>query len=187
MNAANATRLVRAAGEATLAEAVTLRNKPFFCVCACVSMQVSMSLYGFDVPCGKNGLAVSRRQKIYDIIAPYVLSAEDMKEIAEAPRQLKELWLESLANTNRTMVHTNTQRATKELLRKAFPSKDLVPSRRFRVMLGLEDETSVLHRQAFSRYVLFLAHHVLISLIVRAGGWTPVEQLCMTASFRLCR
>ena len=137
--------------------------------------------------CHAARLAVSHRQKIYGIIAPYVLSAEDMQEIDEAPRQLKELWLESLAKTNRTMVQTNMQRATKELLRKALPSKDLVPSRRFRVMLGLEDETSILHRQAFSRYVLFLAHHVLISLIVRAGGWTPVKQLCMTASFRLCR
>ena len=85
------------------------------------------------------------------------------------------------------MLHTNTQRVTKELLRKAFPSKDLVPNRRFRAMLGLDDDTTILQRQAFSRYVLLLAQHVLISLIVRAGGWTPVEQLCTTVSFRFCR
>ena len=62
-----------------------------------------MSMFGFDVPCGRNQVAASRRKRIFDVIAPYVMSQEDIDTVASRPAYLRDLWLESFANAARTI------------------------------------------------------------------------------------
>ena len=105
-----------------------------------------MSLYGFDVPCGRNSKATARRKKIFDIIAPYVMSQEDIDAVAERPVLLRDLWLESLANTHRTMLHSKLQRNTKDFLHKFFPSNGCLPKAKNAALVGLSASATILDR-----------------------------------------
>ena len=105
-----------------------------------------MSLYGFEVPCGKNTLATAKRKRIFDIIAPYVMSQDDLELVAERPVMIRDLWLESLANTHRTMLLSKLQRNTKDFLRKFFPSGGSCPSRKLALLVGLRSDASILDR-----------------------------------------
>ena len=109
-------------------------------------MQVSMTLYGFEVPCGRNQLAASRRKKIFDIIAPYVLSQEDIDAVAERTQYVRDIWLESMANAVRTMLYSKLQTRTKDFLRRFFPSNGLLPTKKHAAMIGLPPNTSILDR-----------------------------------------
>jgi hypothetical protein len=108
--------------------------------------QVSMSMFGFDVPCGRNQVAASRRKKIFDVIAPYVMSQEDIDTVASRPAYLRDLWLESFANAARTMLSSKLQIRTKELLRKFFPSNGLLPTKRHAALIGMAPNATILDR-----------------------------------------
>ena len=109
-------------------------------------MQVSMSMYGFEVPCGRNQLAAGRRKKVFDIIAPYVMSQDDLDAVAERTQYLRDLWLESMANAARTMLQSKLQVKTKEFMRRFFPSNGLFPTKKHAALIGLPANTSILDR-----------------------------------------
>ena len=79
-----------------------------------VSVQVSMSLYGFDVPLGKTSTDKRKRREVFEIIHPYTLSEEDMEEVAEAGEQQIELWLESFTATQKGLLGTTLSYYTKQ-------------------------------------------------------------------------
>ena len=96
-----------------------------------------MSMYGFEVPCGRNQLAAGRRKKVFDIIAPYVMSQDDLDAVAERTQYLRDLWLESMANAARTMLQSKLQVKTKEFMRRFFPSNGLFPTKKHAALIGL--------------------------------------------------
>ena len=83
-----------------------------------VSVQVSMSLYGFVVPLGKISTDMRKRREVFEIIHPYILSA-NMEEVAEAGEQQIELWLESFTS-ERIALH-DTQLLYKAVFPILFP------------------------------------------------------------------
>ena len=104
-----------------------------------------MSLFGYDVPSGKNQVAIGRRRKIFEIIAPYVMSQNDIDVVREKPLLLRDIWLESMANSARTMLNSKLQARTKDFLRKFFPS-DSLPSKKYAALIGMSPGTSILDR-----------------------------------------
>ncbi len=49
-----------------------------------VSVQVSMSLFSFDVPMGRTKADKKMRRNVFDIIHPYIMSPDDMVVVQEA-------------------------------------------------------------------------------------------------------
>ena len=52
------------------------------------------SLKGYEIPLGRTASEKAARQQVFDIIAPYFLSAEDMKIVAKTGEEEMALWLE---------------------------------------------------------------------------------------------
>ena len=74
------------------------------------------------------------------------MSQEDIDAVAERPVLLRDLWLESLANTHRTMLHSKLQRNTKDFLRKFFPSNGCLPKAKNAALVGLSASATILDR-----------------------------------------
>ncbi len=47
-----------------------------------------LSLKGYDLPLGRTTREKATRQQVFDIIAPYFLSADDMEIVAESGRKI---------------------------------------------------------------------------------------------------
>jgi hypothetical protein len=46
-----------------------------------------LSLKGYEIPLGRTTSEQAARQQVFDVIAPYFLSAEDMKTVAETEEE----------------------------------------------------------------------------------------------------
>ena len=56
-----------------------------------IMLQVSMALYGCDVPNSRKDEDKERRNTIFDIVAPYCLSAEDIVVVDECSDHIRDL------------------------------------------------------------------------------------------------
>ena len=107
-----------------------------------------MALYGYHVPFRKTPEDSARRKVVFDIIAPYCLSKDDMKVVQASSQQQQDLWLESFANSQKVLLHIKLLQTAKNCFRKYFPDGAVSPLRRDGKMVGLEPGQTILDRCA---------------------------------------
>jgi hypothetical protein len=106
-----------------------------------------LSLKGYDIPLGKTVSEKSIRQRVWGIIAPYFLSAEDMKTVAEADPEEMALFLESFTATQKGLLYTTLSIATKEYcIATYYPPRGSIPTFEHGAELGLPAGKSILSR-----------------------------------------
>jgi hypothetical protein len=106
-----------------------------------------LSLKGYDIPLGRTVYEKSIRRQVWDIIAPYFLSAEDMKTVAEAHPEEMSLFLESFTATQKGLLYTTLSIAAKEYCIKTYyPARGSIPTPEHAAELGLPAGKSILSR-----------------------------------------
>ena len=111
-----------------------------------VTMQACMSLCGADLPLGRSTEDKKMRRAIFDVIAPYIMSAADMLAVQEAGDQIKDLWLETFTNSQKVMINSTLNAEAKAYFDHFFPSKGNIPAVKYANLLGLGPGESILHR-----------------------------------------
>lgn len=109
-------------------------------------IQVSMALFGLDFPGSKSVDDHGRRQEIFEIISPYVMSRDDINVVLKTPATVRQLWLESFAMTQKGMLVTKLQKAVKDVGRRYFPSQGGFPRVSCAKAIGLAPSTTILGR-----------------------------------------
>ena len=105
-----------------------------------------MALYGCNVPGAKKSEDQEARDLIFDIIAPYCLSAEDIEAIDEYPVHIRNLWLTSFTNLQNVMIFSKLLPAVKDQFRTYFPHKGASPKASVGRKIGLLPGQSILDR-----------------------------------------
>ena len=106
-----------------------------------------LSLKGYDIPLGRTVGEKALRRQVWDIIAPYFLSAEDMKTVAEADPEQMDLFLESFTATQKGLLYTTLSIAAKEYCIKTYyPARGSIPTPEHAAELGLPAGKSILSR-----------------------------------------
>ena len=106
-----------------------------------------LSLKGYDIPVGRTGDEKLTREEVFNLIAPYFLSSEDMETIGEADPEEMALWLETFTNTQKGLLYTSLNVATKSFcIDNYFPCKGSIPTPEHAAELGLPSGKSILSR-----------------------------------------
>jgi len=105
-----------------------------------------MALYGCNVPGAKKSEDQEARDLIFDIIAPYCLSAEDIEAIDEYPVHIRNLWLTSFTNSQNVMIFSKLLPAVKDQFRTYFSHKGASPKTSVGRKVGLLPGQSILDR-----------------------------------------
>ena len=116
-----------------------------------------MSLYGTDVPMRVTHADNIRRRKIFNIIAPYVLSQQDMSTVQETPQNLVDLWLTTFTNSQKGVIgnlYNQTKSMAKQLF---FPSSGTVPAQENAALVGLRSGTTILDRKVLLHYPVVIS------------------------------
>ena len=109
--------------------------------------QCMMSERGYDIPVGKSSADQKARQEIFDIIAPYIFSAEDMRIIHDESETGRILWLETFTNTQKGILFTGLNLLAKdEYSTRFFPRGGALPAPDYAKMLGLPPGKTFLSR-----------------------------------------
>ncbi len=110
--------------------------------------------------------SVNQRIEIFEIIHPYVLSADDrdLVTVQQTNPGIKGLWLETFANSLKGMLHNNLNiHAKHKFAGNFFPLRGALPPPDFGALLGLELGKSILRRQvndiAFTLWKVRLSAH----------------------------
>ena len=111
-----------------------------------VSVQMSMSKCGVNLPMGRSTEDKKMRRKIFDVIAPYIMSPDDMVVVQQAGDQIKDLWLETFTNSQKVMINSTLNAEAKSFCDHFFPGKGNIPSVKYANLLGLKPGHSILHR-----------------------------------------
>ncbi len=91
-------------------------------------MQAILSEHGYDFPTGRSMTAINQRNEIFDIIHPYVLSADDLVTVQQTNPGIKTLWLETFTNSLKDMLHNNLNiNAKHEFAGNVFPPRGALP------------------------------------------------------------
>ena len=109
-------------------------------------LQVSMALYGYDIPYRKTPTDVDRRSIVFAIIEPYCFSNAELKELREYPPHIIEMWLQTFTNTQNVMVRSKLLISTKEWFLKFFPSQGLSPNLAQGQQIGIAPGQTILDR-----------------------------------------
>ena len=105
-----------------------------------------MALHGFDYPGSKSNEDHARRQEIFDIIAPCVMSQADIDIVKKSPITVRQLWLESFSMTQKGMLVTKLQKVVKDDVREYVPSRGGFPRPAYAQAVGLAPSTTILDR-----------------------------------------
>ena len=105
-----------------------------------------MALYGCNVPGAKKSEDQEARDLIFDIVAPYCLSAEDIEAIEEYPVHIRNLWLTSFTNSQNVMIFSKLLPAVKDHFRTYFPHNGASPKASVGRKVGLLPGQSILDR-----------------------------------------
>jgi hypothetical protein len=136
-------------------------------------MQAMLSEYGYDFPTGRSMTAINQRNEIFEIIHPYVLSADDLVTVQQTQPGIKGLWLETFTNSLKGMLHNNLNiNAKHEFAGNFFPPRGALPPPDFGALLGLETGKSILHRRVND--IVFTLSKVSLS-VHGAGGKSQTE------------
>ena len=88
-----------------------------------------LSLKGYDIPLGRTTSEKAARQQVFDVIAPYFLSEEDMKTVAETEEEEMALWLETFTAMQKGLLFTSLNITAKEhCINRYFPPNGLIPA-----------------------------------------------------------
>ena len=66
-----------------------------------------LGLLGHDIPLGRTTADKAARQQVFDIIAPYFLSAEAIRTVGESEQEETTLWLETFTATQKGLLYTS--------------------------------------------------------------------------------
>jgi len=106
-----------------------------------------LSLKGYDIPLGRTVGERAIRQQVFDIIAPYFLSSEDMETVAGADPEEMALWLETFTATQKGLLYTTLNIAAKDYcIATYYPSRGSIPTHEHGAELGLPAGKSILSR-----------------------------------------
>ncbi len=106
-----------------------------------------MSIVGYDIPLGRTTKDNTLRQEVFDLIAPYVLSAEEIQMVDETDPQIRGLWFETFTNSQKGVLFTSLNALAKEFYRKFyFPDNGTCPPPEFAALLCLPPGMSFLAR-----------------------------------------
>jgi hypothetical protein len=109
--------------------------------------QAMMSVVGHEIPLGKSSEDQILRDRIFQMIAPYCLSTEDMEELDTFSKREMDVWLQSFTNTQKGVIFTSLLSNAKELFRKKyFPSTGACPASANAELLGLPAGHTILER-----------------------------------------
>jgi hypothetical protein len=70
-------------------------------------MQAMLSEYGYDFPTVRSMTAINQRNEIFEIIQPYVLSADDLVTVQQTHPGIKGLWLKKFTNSLKGKLHNS--------------------------------------------------------------------------------
>ena len=111
-----------------------------------VTMQGCMSLCGADLPLGRSTEDKKTRREIFDLIAPYIMSAADMLAVQEAGDQIKDLWFETFTYLQKVMINSTLNATAKSYFDRFFPKNGNISSVKYGALVGLGPGQSILHR-----------------------------------------
>jgi hypothetical protein len=132
--------------------------------------QVCLALHGPDMPMARSPLDKIRRKEVFDIIAPYTMSHEDMEVFEAAPERLQDLWLESFTASLKGILFTSLQRLTKDEFSKCFPSHGASPAQIHGTAVGILPGQSILDRCTLNFLYILLD----INIMLCADGKSPM-------------
>ncbi len=66
-----------------------------------------LSEYGNDFPTGRSKTATNARNEIFEITHPYIISEDDLVTVLWTDPGIKALWLETITNSLKGMLHNN--------------------------------------------------------------------------------
>ena len=105
-----------------------------------------MALFGMDIPLGRGPEDALRREEVFEIIAPYVLSDSDMEAVRQTPGPIRDLWLQSFTSAQKNLLWNSLQRLAKQHFRTIFPPSGMLPKPSIAEKLGLSAGKSILDR-----------------------------------------
>ena len=105
-----------------------------------------MALYGPDIPLARSPVDNAKRRQIFDIVAPYTMSTEDVQMVDAAPQRVQDLWLESFPASLKGMLFTSLQKLTKDEFGKSFPAYGAFPAPMHAEAVGLAANQTILDR-----------------------------------------
>ncbi len=107
-----------------------------------------MSVVGHELPLGKSTEDQILRDRIFNMIAPYCLSTEDMEDLETFSERERDVWLQSFTNTQKGVIFTSLLSNAKEWFRKKkkFPSAGAYPATSYAELLGLPAGHTILER-----------------------------------------
>jgi len=108
-------------------------------------VQVTLALYGGDIPTGRNPDANLKRKAVYDIISPYIFSPQEIEIVAEAPQKQFDLWLESFTASLKG-VRKSLEKMTKSEYSKCSPPYGASPARIHGDSVGMPPHSTILDR-----------------------------------------
>ena len=124
-------------------------------------LQISMSLYGADIPVGSTVADNNRRRKVWEIVAPYVLSEQDISTVQATPQLLVDLWLTTFTNSQKGVIGNLNNQVKLFMKLRFFQSSGSVPSPENAVLVGLQPGATILNRKVLLHY------RVAVSCIVK--------------------
>ncbi len=106
-----------------------------------------LSVRGCEIPLNRTTSEKAARQQVFDIIAPYFLSSEDIKTVADADQEEMALWLETFTATQKGLLYTTLNIAAKEYcIATCFLPNGSIPAPEHAAQLGLPAGKSFLSR-----------------------------------------
>ena len=79
--------------------------------------QVSMAMYGFDVPNSRKPSDAQRRRAVFDVIKPYVFSRADYREMDSYKEDILEIWLLTILQiikSNKQQINRNKSNKSRQ-------------------------------------------------------------------------
>jgi hypothetical protein len=114
--------------------------------------QVAISLHGPDIPVGSTISDLNRRRKIFEIAAPYVLSAGDIETVKATPQNLVDLWLSTFTSSLKG-IFLNLYSQTKNVARQSYcPRSGMIPAEAHAKLVGLPPGKTILDRKVQVHY-----------------------------------
>ena len=108
-------------------------------------MQACMSMCCVDLPNGRSTEDKKMHRTIFDVIAPYIMSADDRVVKQQAGDQINDIWLETFTNSQRAMISSTLNVEAISFFDRFFPGKGKVPSAKYGTLVGLGSGKSILH------------------------------------------
>ena len=116
-----------------------------------------MSLYGADVPLGFTVADTNRRRKVWEIVAEYVLSEQDISTVRATPQHLVDLWLTTFTNSQKGIIANLFVQVKLLMALRFFTTSGSVPSPANAALIGLKPGATILNRKVLMHYCVAIS------------------------------